>query len=65
MDDLKIKQRENGHQPKAGGLTPNQKFLLRLRTFPKRALRVLLVLDAEGQVQSAVFEDAGKVERFG
>ena len=50
---------------KSGGLTANQKFLLRLRTFPKRALRVLIVLDEDGQVRSAVFEDVGKVERFG
>ena len=50
---------------KTNRLTPNQKFLLRLRTFPNRAIRIVMQLDAEGQVQSAVFEDVGKVERFG
>ncbi len=62
MTEINIRENKG---KKSGGLTANQKFLLRLRTFPKRALRVLLVLDEDGQVQSAVFEDVGKLEKFG
>jgi len=62
---IETMEANNRKAKKSGGLTPNQKFLLRLRTFPKRALRVLIVLDEDGQVRSAVFEDVGKVEKFG
>ncbi len=61
---MHIKHR-GGQQTEAGGLTANQKFMLRLRTFPNRSVRVLLQLDEQGQVVNAVFEEIGKVERFG
>ena len=52
-------------QPRPSKLTPNQKLLLRLQQHPNRVVRLLLVLDGQGQVQIAQVEDAGKVERFG
>ena len=44
---------------------PNHKFLLRLRTFPNRSVRVLLQLDGRGQILNAVIEEVGKIEWFG
>jgi len=48
-----------------GGLTANQKLLLRLSQFPNRVVRLVLVVDGQGQADVAVVEDLGKAERFG
>ena len=60
-----MKEKIYGGKEKRNRLTNNQKFLLRMQTFPNRAVRVVMQMDAQGQVVSAVFEDVGKVEKFG
>jgi hypothetical protein len=52
-------------QKRPGGLTPNQKLLLRLSQFRNRVVRLVLVLDGQGRAEVAVMEDLGKAERFG
>lgn len=59
MDPKKEKKQQGGP------LTPNQKLLLRLGQHPNRVLRLLLVLDGQGQAEIALVEDLGKAERFG